>query len=162
MNIANDAPGVDYVTYFTEQLPRDLAQMAALRDELAVRQGALEAAKNALLDRNAAAQELSKANAVAADVKADAKALYEDAKATLDDAKATEKEVKASSKAATEELAARENAVAKRESDATSQANLLNKQQVTLEQRMSAVAQQEDFLKTRVKAFQDKVASISA
>ena len=43
MNISNDTPGTDYLTYFTTQMPKDLAAMAALRDELAVRQGALSA-----------------------------------------------------------------------------------------------------------------------
>ena len=44
MNIINDTPGTDYLSYFTTQMPKDLAAMAALRDELAIRQGALSAA----------------------------------------------------------------------------------------------------------------------
>ena len=60
MNISGDTPGVDYVAYFTKQLPKDLAAMAALRDELAVRQGALSAAEAALADRDAAAKVLAK------------------------------------------------------------------------------------------------------
>ena len=35
---------MNYVDYFTNQFPKDLAQMAVLRDELATRQGALTAA----------------------------------------------------------------------------------------------------------------------
>ena len=54
MNISNDTPGTDYIKYFTEQLPKDLAQMAALRDELAIRQGALSAAEATVADREAA------------------------------------------------------------------------------------------------------------
>lgn len=46
MNIMNDQPNVDYVTYFTQQLPKDLAAMAQLRDELAKRQGALTAVED--------------------------------------------------------------------------------------------------------------------
>ena len=41
-SISNDtSANIDYVDYFVNQLPKNLAQMAALRDELAVRQGAL-------------------------------------------------------------------------------------------------------------------------
>lgn len=61
MNILNDAPSVNYVDYFTNQFPKDLAQMAALRDELAIRQGALSAAQDALVDREKARQELDAA-----------------------------------------------------------------------------------------------------
>ena len=54
MNISNDNPSVDYVDYFTKQFPQDLAKMAALKDELAVRQGALSAAQDAIADREKA------------------------------------------------------------------------------------------------------------
>lgn len=47
MNITNDQSGTDYVTYFTQQLPKDLAAMAVLRDELAKRQGAMTAVEDA-------------------------------------------------------------------------------------------------------------------
>ena len=47
MNISNDSPAVDYVKYFTDQFPKDLAQMASLRDELAKRQGAMSAVQDA-------------------------------------------------------------------------------------------------------------------
>jgi len=61
MNISGDTPGVNYIEYFTKQMPLDLAAMAALRDELAVRQGALSAAEAAVADRDAAAAELAAA-----------------------------------------------------------------------------------------------------
>jgi pyruvate dehydrogenase E1 component beta subunit len=51
---------MDYMDYFTNQLPKNLATMAALRDELAVRQGALSAAQEAVADRAKAAEELAK------------------------------------------------------------------------------------------------------
>ena len=36
MNVSNDTPSVNYVEYFSKQLPIDLAKMAVLRDELEV------------------------------------------------------------------------------------------------------------------------------
>lgn len=61
MQISNDTAALNYVDYFTKQLPIDLATMAALRDELATRQGALSAAENAVADRAKAAEELAAA-----------------------------------------------------------------------------------------------------
>lgn len=37
MNVSQDNAPMDYMDYFTNQLPKNLATMAALRDELAVR-----------------------------------------------------------------------------------------------------------------------------
>ena len=56
MQVSNDTPALNYVEYFTKQLPVDLANMAMLRDELAVRQGALSAAQDAITDRAKAAE----------------------------------------------------------------------------------------------------------
>ena len=61
MNVSNDSPTVNYVDYFTKQFPKDLAEMATLRDELAKRQGALSAVEESLKDREAAKAELEKA-----------------------------------------------------------------------------------------------------
>ena len=80
MNISNDSPATDYVQYFTKQLPKDLAQMAALRDELATRQGALSAAEAALADREKAKEELANAKLQAASILSDAAAKQDEAK----------------------------------------------------------------------------------
>ena len=62
MQVSNDTPAaLNYVEYFTKQLPIDLAALAKLRDELAIRQGALTAPQDAMTDREAARQELLKA-----------------------------------------------------------------------------------------------------
>lgn len=92
MNVSNDAPPMDYLKYFTEQLPQDLARMTALRDELAIRQGALSAVELTVKDRKAAEQELAAAKAEAADILADAKKVSDEAKATLADLKAQKKQ----------------------------------------------------------------------
>jgi len=49
---------IDYVDYFTRQLPLDMARMAALRDELELRQGAMSAVQASLADREVAKREL--------------------------------------------------------------------------------------------------------
>ena len=64
---------MDYMDYFLNQLPKNLATMAALRDELAVRQGALSAAQDAVADRAKAAEELAAAKVTAAEMVAGAK-----------------------------------------------------------------------------------------
>ena len=48
MDIANEKKPVDYLAYFTKQLPRDLAALATLRDELEKRQGSMTAVEDAL------------------------------------------------------------------------------------------------------------------
>ena len=83
MQVSNDTPALNYVEYFTKQLPVDLATMAALRDELAIRQGALSAAQDAIADRAAATAELAKARTDAAAIMADAKTASDAAKEFL-------------------------------------------------------------------------------
>ena len=86
MNISNDAPAMNYVDYFTTQFPKDLAQMAVLRDELAIRQGALTAAEDAVADRKKAAKELEDAQKEAESIRNDAKYDQESAKRVLAEA----------------------------------------------------------------------------
>ena len=88
MQVSNDTPSLNYVEYFTKQLPIDLANMAMLRDELAVRQGALSAAKDAVVDRELAKQELEKARAEVVAIQATAKTMLDKARASLADASA--------------------------------------------------------------------------
>ena len=66
-NVSNDTAAVNYVDYFTKQLPKDLAAMAVLRDELAQRQGAMSAVEDAnkLKEQATAALETAKAEAAA-------------------------------------------------------------------------------------------------
>ena len=57
MNVSNDNTAINYIDYFTVQFPKDLAAMAQMRDELALRQGSITAAKDAVVDRQKAAGE---------------------------------------------------------------------------------------------------------
>lgn len=162
MQVSNDSPAVDYVKYFTEQFPRDLAQMAALRDELATRQGALSAAQAAIADREKAAQELALATEKAAALKAEAASVASEANAKLKAVVDKEAAFDAAAAQSSEALAIREKDVAKREAQATIAANSLILQQAELDKRLTSVAEQESALQELVKAFQDKVAALSA
>lgn len=165
MQVFSDAGVIDsakFLDYITTQLSSDVATLVKTRDELAKRQGALTAVNEAVADRQAAAKEL-----------ADAK---EQAKALLDDAKA--KNAKSTAKAA--DLAAQENKLNALEQTKTEAFNALekdiqNREQIlaTRESQVAAQANRNDeraaqlnaaeaALAARVKAFQDKVAALSA
>ena len=80
MNISNDNPSVDPIEYITKQLPKDLVQLLQVRDELAKRQGALNAVEDAAADRAKAKAEMEAAQAEALAVRADAKRFLDEAK----------------------------------------------------------------------------------
>ena len=161
MNIVNDNPGVDYLAYFTTQMPKDLAQMAALRDELAKRQGAMSAVEAAVADRAAASAALDAAKAEAKDLLADAK--EKNAAATAKGKELDARELALNIRYADVEnaLQAKADAVAERErrvsSNEVSQATLKDK----LEERSAQLDADRAVLDSRVKAFQDKVAALS-
>jgi len=165
MQVFSDAGVIDsakFLDYITTQLSSDVATLVKTRDELAKRQGALTAVNEAVADRQAAAKELAAAK--------------EQAKALLDDAKA--KNAKSTAKAA--DLAAQENKLNALEQTKTEAFNALekdiqNREQIlaTRESQVAAQANRNDeraaqlnateaALAARVKAFQDKVAALSA
>ena len=162
MNIANDTTPVNYVDYFTKQLPVDLANMAALRDELAKRQGALTAVEASLEDRTKAADELAKARAEADGILADAKAVNastrEEAAALLASAKAAD----AKSKTKAAELAGREKDVAAAEAALASKTAALEAREAKVADALATLGADRTALDARVKDFQAKVASITA
>lgn len=170
MNISNDGSGgVDYVTYFTKQFPKDLAAMATLRDELEARQGALTAVDDANQLRRDA--ETIKAKAIA-----EAETSKTAADQYLADAKAKNAEVNAK----VSELTAQESAFVRAKSDyesnrAVNEKSLAERIKVVaaretqLADREAALAKateelrtQQDSLDARIKAFQAKVAALSA
>jgi len=165
MNVFNDNAPVDYVDYFTNQLPKDLAAMAKLRDELAKRQGAMTAVDDANKLRTDAQAVLADAKAQAADLIGSAKAQHDTKMAEisaghkkLDDTLKTltkrEKEFDASYNTKSADLAKRESQLAALQSE-------LNAQEANLDQREIKVANDRAALDARIKAFQEKVASLS-
>lgn len=162
MNVSNDAAAMNSIEYFTKQLPVDLANMVVLRDELAIRQGALSAAQAAISDREVAGQELAKARADVDVMQATAKQALNEANSSLAAAKINEKEFNAREKAAAADFALRESAVAKREAVVETGAAALALQQAEADSRNATLNAQTAALQVRVKAFQDKVAALSA
>ena len=158
MNVANDNPGINYVDYFTKQLPRDLAAMAQLRDELAIRQGALDAAAAAVDDRKAAAKELADAKALQEELRgknADAAAKGQQLKTREEKLAQYETFTRASFDERERQIAAREAALDVRE-------KLVAEQDQRNQARERALADEEAALASRVKAFQEKVAALRA
>lgn len=162
MNIVNDNPNVDYLTYFTTQMPKDLAQMAALRDELSKRQGAMSAVESAIADRAAASEELKAAKTEAKELLADAK--NKNVAATTKGKELDAKELALNIRYADVEvvLQSKTNAVIERERLVSANETSLSLFQAKLEERAAQLDADRAMLESRVKVFQDKVAALSA
>lgn len=161
MNITNDGAQTDYITYFTKQLPQDLANMAALRDELALRQGALSAVEDSAKLRAEAAALLASTKDECATLKTDTQAKNAEA-----NAKKTRQDIRET------DLNAREVAATKSAEDTqaslTSQALMLGKLEAALiaregklEEGLVALAAGKADLDARVKLFQAKAAALA-
>ena len=161
MNISNDTPGIDYLTYFTQQMPKDLAAMAALRDELAVRQGALSAAEDTVKLKAQAAAALESATAEAAALRAEAKVYVQEAKAQKAAADKREKDLNDRDDKMVEMFATREKALSVKETQVQSQMNALDAKDARLFADQAQLESDRVALDARIKAFQDKVASIN-
>lgn len=162
MNISNDAPPVDHIAYITKQLPKDLVKLIEVRDELAKRQGAMAAVEAAIMQK--AEADVYYANTKVAVDKllvdtTEVNKLARDKKRKLDELdmalakRESEIDSKHAKKAA--ELDAREKALAARTTKQDNQAVDLTARE---EQLMCMRAEHE----ARVKAFQEKVAQITA
>jgi chromosome segregation ATPase len=164
MDISNGSGGIDsskLMDYFTKDFLTDLGKMAALRDELEKRQGSINAV-------NAANAKVVEADAYAESTKAQVDALLADAKIKNTDANARqaildarekdlaelEKQSISNASAAAKDVAAKETSLVARENGlAQAQAELRTAQDTLATDRIN--------LDARIKALQDKVASIN-
>jgi chromosome segregation ATPase len=164
-SISNDGGPVDYIAYFTKQLPRDLARMAELRDELEKRQGAMMAVD----EINAAKAAADKALAQA---RVEADAITAAAKATLTSAKAKEAMVAEREKAYVErekafnaDVEVKVAQLAKQEADITTKTAYLERELSDRAAALDSVASKLDVekraLDIRIQNFQAKVAALS-
>lgn len=162
MNVSNDTPAVDPIQYFASpKFAQDLVEMAKLRDELAKRQGAINAVNDAHADRESAKVALATAKEQADALLADAKAKNLDSKAK---AKALDERADALKKA--EEAfalasAEREIALASKENTAAANEKRLAEFDSLLADKSAKLDADRAALEARIKAFQDKVASIN-
>lgn len=165
MNVFNDSPQIDYVDYFTNQLPKDLAAMAQLRDELARRQGALTAVDDANKLRTEAAAILADAKAQYADLTSKAKAEYDSSIAKIKAAQSkldsTLKELNAREKAFDDSYAVRVADLTRRETNVAALDKELADKQSRLDLLDAKLTADRAALDARIKAFQDKVASLA-
>ena len=161
MNIANDSAPTDYIAYFTKQLPQDLATMAALRDELALRQGALSAVDDSIKMREEAARTLASTNDECDALKADARVNNSEAldKKNLQDIREADLDARE---------AASFQAIADTQVGLTSQALSLAKVEAALidregklEEGLAELATGKYDLDARVKLFQAKAAALA-
>ena len=135
--------------------------MAALRDELAVRQGALSAAEDTVKLKADAAAALESANAEAAALRAEAKVYILEAKAQKVAADKREKDLNDRDDKASAQFAAREKALSVKETQVQSQMDALDAKDARLFADQAQLESDRAALDARVKAFQDKVASIN-
>ena len=165
MNVHDSSGAIDsakFLEYIINQFPGDLKLMIEVRDELALRQGAVSAAQLAIADREAAAKELADTKAIIGEMLADAKAKNAEAKAkkaALDD---RERVINDREKLISDELTLRDTDIQTREDRvAAKEANVA---QATAENAKirSVLEEQAAALDARIKAFQEKVAALSA
>jgi len=162
MNIQNDsAAAVDYVTYFTKQLPQDLAAMAALRDELAIRQGAMTAVEDAAKLREEAKQLLATTKADAQASQLASSSIISDAKAQKQAQDARQKELDKRDADMNDAASENARALAAQTKANDAQAASLAAREATLTQAQAKLAEAQSVLASRIATFQSKAAAIN-
>jgi hypothetical protein len=164
MDISGDNNHVSYdkaIDYFIKQFPSDLAQMMAARDELAQRQGAISAVQDANKLR-------AEADVYAATSKATSDDVLVKAKADATDAKAKKAEADDLVKSLTNQRAeldayvkAKEKELTTRENSASSREDVLVNAEAALKVAQDKLVSDQAEFDARIKAFQDKVNSLS-
>jgi len=164
MDISNGSGGIDsskLMDYFTKDFLTDLGKMAVLRDELEKRQGSMTAV-------NAANNKVIEADAYAQSKKVESDALLADAKTTNANSKAKsaaldvrEKELIISEKQTAIDNAATAKALAAKEASLLIREDALVKAQADLKTAQETLVTDRVNLDARIKALQDKVASIT-
>lgn len=164
-SISNDGGPVDYIAYFTKQLPRDLARMAELRDELEKRQGAMMAVDEINAAKAAADEALAQARVEAEAMKAAAKATLTSAKAKEAMVAEREKAHAEREKAFNADVEVKTAQLAKQEADIVAKTAYLERELSDRAAALDAVAAKLDVekraLDIRIQNFQAKVAALS-
>ena len=164
MDISNGAGGIDsskLVEYFSTQFLKDLGQMAVLRDELAKRQGALSAVEDANRIR-AEADAYAQSRQGETDINlAQAKEANAVAKALQVSLDAREADLNTRQGQLDKDTAALAKAVATHKQAVTAAEASLHSAQNDLKLAQDKLAADQAALDARVKAFQEKVASIN-
>ena len=164
MDVFDTPSGMDsakLIEYITKQFPSELKTLIETKTELAQRQGALTAVADANADREAAKAELAAAKAQAADLLADAKAKNADATAKKKTQDAREAKLNEQEEAYQLSKTSGEESVAAAEKALEAAKIRVTEYEATLNDRAAKLDADRVALEIRIKAFQDKVASIS-
>ena len=165
MNFHGDTGNLDsdkFIAYIVTQFPAELKQLVEAKDELAKRQGAMSAVDAANADREKAAEELAKAKSEAASLLADAKEKNSAATAKTKDLKVREDALNSLTVQKESDFAAQTEVLVSREAKISNTETALIEFQNQLDTRAMKLTEDEVSLQFRVKAFQDKVAALSA
>ena len=150
------------VEYIAKDFPGEFKQIIAARDELAKRQGAIGAAEAAIADREKAAAELAAAYNQAQQIVIDADEKRRLVDVDASDLKAQIAKFDADQKAFDKAAAATDAALKKRESALLAGETSLANNVAEYEKNLAALESDKAALNARVKAFQEKVAALSA
>lgn len=168
MDIANEKKPVDYLAYFTKQLPRDLAAMATLRDELEKRQGAMTAVEDALKIKADAAALRAQAQSELDAARKETAAISHELKIKIDLADAREKaadqrdsDFEKRNREVNADLLARDKALRQREDTVVAAERDLSGREARLANGEAKLAADTKALDDRIKAFQSKVAALN-
>jgi hypothetical protein len=164
MDISNGNGGIDskkLVDYFTKQFLKDLGEMAALKAELEVRQGALTAVEEANKLRADADAYASAKKAEADDNLVAAKLKNADADIKKSNLDKTLASFEVTAKAVNAELDEREKALSGKLISLTESEAAVAKANEKAVSLIATLEADRATLDARVKAFQDKVASIN-
>jgi len=164
MIVSNDTGHLDmgkFLDYIQNNLSSDVAQLVSVRDELALRQGALSAVNDAVKIKTDAEEyariKIEDANGLFV------KATAQSADADIYAAKLTALEValNAREEEINKDLAAREKQLNVLAATLAVKEATLNDKQIILDNDNADLSAARDVLNARIQAFQDKVASIS-
>ena len=150
------------IEYITKEFPGEFKRLIEARDELAKRQGALSAVDKANKDREKAAAELAAAEAQASSILADAQAEAMAAQAKKAEIEAEAAALDKSQKAFAADVADKTVSLMNREQQVANRENATVAMQAEYAEKLKALQADRDALNARIKAFQDKVAALSA
>jgi hypothetical protein len=165
MDISSEHGGISsdkLIDYFTKQFLVDLKKMVETKDELAKRQGAIAAVEQTLALKAEAEKALADAIAQATSMTEEAKARNATSKVTEVNVKAREAAVTANEKLSAKKIADIEADLAARLKACASLEAAQAKLTDDLSARSAKLDSDSAALEARVKAFQEKVANLSA
>ena len=156
-----DIDSAKFLEYIAKQFPTDLANMVKTHNELALRQGSINTVKDAAADRQKAADELQAARTEADILRAAAKVIND--AATKKKKELDERETTFNAKQETLNVLniARTEVLDKRQKELETKAEALAEERAKLTALNETLTGERQEFDARVKAFQDRVASLS-